>query len=61
VKCTLFQSDVNQIWIYSRDFLVTPISKIYLIHPVETALLHTDRQTDGRMAMTKAIGAFRDV
>jgi hypothetical protein len=61
VKCPLFQADVNQIWIYSRDFLVPPISKIYEIHPVEAVLIHADRQTDGRMDMKKARGAFRDI
>lgn len=48
VKCPLFQSDINQIWIYPGDFLVPPITKIYEIRPMEAALLHADRQTDRR-------------
>jgi hypothetical protein len=29
------------------------------IHPVEAELFHADRQTDGRIGMTKLIGKMR--
>jgi hypothetical protein len=46
VKCPLFQSDVNQIWI-SVGFFLPPISKFTKIRPVGAALLHAHRRTDG--------------
>ena len=46
---------------FSRQ-IVVKVSNIKFdgIRPVETALIHGNRRTDGRAEMTRVIGAFRD-
>jgi hypothetical protein len=52
--------DFNETYIFSTVFRKIWNTKFNKIRPVGAELFHTDRQTDGRMDMTKLMVAFRN-